>query len=59
MDKYEVTRSDGFSITVEANSYDQAKRKACKYWGRTPSNPLTGVRGMKTRKLKTSEVVAP
>jgi len=36
----------------EASSGEQAKRMACKRWGRIPSDAWTGIRSMSARKVK-------
>lgn len=57
MNTYEVKPWGGNPITVQAETADKAKRIACRILGRTPSNPLTGVRGMKARKVVNHEKV--
>ena len=43
-------------IILEAKNSSQAKRKACRLWGISPSDPWHGISTMQARKLTTKEV---
>lgn len=43
---------------IEANNSTQAKRKFCKLWGISPSDPWHGISTMHARKLTEEEVKA-
>jgi len=43
---------------IEANNSNQAKRKFCKLWGISPSDPWHGISTMHARKLTEEEVKA-
>jgi len=51
LNTYEVKPWGGGTVTVKAESSDKAKRIVCSILGRTVSNPVTGIRGMKVRKI--------
>lgn len=55
MDRYIVRSPGGRELEVEADSGEQAKRKACKTWGLRPSCPWVGVRNMQARKVKEAQ----
>lgn len=52
MSIYEVTCADSQLGKFDAKTGEQAKHKACKYWGRVTSCPWTGIRGMKAKKVR-------
>jgi len=45
-------------LIVEAKNATQAKRKACRLWGISPSDPWHGISTMHARKLTEEEVKA-
>lgn len=45
-------------LTVEAKNATQAKRKACRLWGISPSDEWHGISTMHARKLTEEEVKA-
>lgn len=51
MQVYEVKPWGGNPIAVQAETADKAKRIVCRILGRTPSNPVTGIKGMKAKKV--------
>lgn len=53
---YEVRAWGGGTVTVKAESSDKAKRIVCHILGRTVSNPVTGIRGMKARNQRRKSI---
>ena len=45
MNKYDIKKLSGSeqTITIEAETLNAAKRKACKFWGFSPSDHWLGV----------------
>ncbi len=50
--KYIVTSPGERTITVEAKNSTQAKRKACRFWGISPSDPWCGLSALRAKKIK-------